>query len=334
MSNRVQFDVADPEPLPNPGGEAGSCGSRTCGPRTPAPRKLWRWSIRAILVTTVVSGWILAQFGAGYREAKLAYAYERHTYGFSIVFGSDGLGWDVIFSLTRLATQVDCFRPTHVEIVATSPTADPVDLGKLSDFGRLAVVQYFGPPSKLVIPPHLALRELLVCPADDVMLDRLENLGGLRRLILNGGRVQTPSGLRTLARLESLDTLIVFRDEFSAEHVAALQSLPRLEKLVLMCRNVDDDFIDALLALPHLTYLDIHNTPISPAGQQRLESRMGLRVQYDNDPFQAWGDWRSPPPADTPYPPRLRRFLRPPCRHLTLNITWHYDGSFWDEAPL
>ena len=123
------------------------------------------------------------------------------------------------------------------------------------------------PAGKLV---DLDLRACAVTNADLAGITGLRDLAALRLSGKSGATTVDDDGLRHLAGLTALRTLMLDHLWVSGEGLAALAPLVRLEELTLAQTLVGDDATEAIAACPRLRRLRLARTSVSGQGLAML----------------------------------------------------------------
>ena len=112
-------------------------------------------------------------------------------------------------------------------------------------------------------------------------LESIASLKKLQRLNLRGAKI-TDAGASTLAALQALTDIDLSETALSAAGLAVLAVLPKLERVSLYnCERVDDKALAILEKLPNLRWVDLKGTKVTPAGFERLPSRVRLAGNQD-----------------------------------------------------
>src|SRR5439155_19965749 len=108
--------------------------------------------------------------------------------------------------------------------------------------------------------------------------------GGGNNCRLAGGIKITDLGLAKLAKLKKLRLLDVSGAQITPGGLKVLQGLPRLERLNLWnCKALDDSAAHVFAAIPSLTDLDLSDTAAGDATLETLASLPHLKYLYLTD---------------------------------------------------
>lgn len=172
--------------------------------------------------------------------AKLSHLSLKHTQ-----FTDDGL--DHLFGLRNLS---------ELQIVES----------RISDDGLAKIIKNW---------PELRVLSLDYSAITDVGLVQLPELKQLRVFAGQGCEGIGAPSFSAIARVSSLEHLVLFRTSLTDDDVQKLSALKSLNHLNIANTKVTDGCVDSLLKFPSLKLLDIQGTAITAEGVARL--RAGLQ---------------------------------------------------------
>jgi hypothetical protein len=207
-----------------------------------------------------------------------------------LMTGEDGINRTAVMNLLKRVYQSKAQPLELIELLKTS--VDEANRGYISFVRpRKTILETYPPEgsleglclaygdiddaalAKLKRVTALNWLDLSEAPISDRGLPFILHLDDLNQLFLSGTAI-SDEGVKQIVNLVDLRELDLSGTQITNKSMPLLNRLPDLTALSIANTDVDDESVDALLAFPSLQSIDITGSKISPAGKQRLQTRI------------------------------------------------------------